>query len=154
MKKYIGFIISIVIFISCNSADESKNNTVKNDEVVISKYINEQPQIIRKYEVKDSVRTYVYEMEYYENGNLLKEGALKNNKRNGTWKSYYKDGTLWSEGEFIDGIMEGNTKSYHQNGQIRYTGSFEDGKKSGEWRFYDENGELLEIQFFQPEPIE
>jgi len=63
-------------------------------------------------------------------------------------------GTKWSEGEFINGKMEGSTTTYYSNGQIRYTGSFENGLKSGEWRFYDENGELLEIQFFQPEPIE
>ena len=58
-------------------------------------------------------------------GNLLKEGALKDNKRHGIWKSYYRDGTKWSEGEFINGKMEGSTTTYYSNGQIRYTGLFE-----------------------------
>lgn len=154
MKKYILIVSSLIIFVACGSTDDQNKNDAGKNEVVISKYINEQPQIVRKFEIKDEVRVFIYEKEFYDDGNLLKEGALKDNKRNGVWKSYYKDGTKWSEGEFIDGKMEGNTTSYHSNGQIRYTGSFEEGKKSGEWRFYDENGELLEIQFFQPEPIE
>ncbi len=154
MKKYIVFAFSLIVIISCNSSDENKKGTEGKNEDIISKYINETPQIIRRFEDRDGVKVYVYEMEYYEDGNLLKEGALKANKRNGIWKSYYRDGTLWSEGEFINGKMEGSTTTYHSNGQVRYTGSFEEGKKSGEWRFYDENGELLEIQYFQAEPIE
>jgi antitoxin component YwqK of YwqJK toxin-antitoxin module len=155
MKKYIVVVLSIMVFISCNSTDEGKNSDALGDnEVIISKYVNEQPQIIREFEEKDGLRIYVYEKEYYEDGNLLKEGALKDNKRHGIWKSYYRDGTKWSEGEFVNGKMEGSTTTYHPNGQVRYTGTFENGKKAGEWRFYDEDGELLEIQFFQPEPIE
>ena len=154
MKKYIILILAVLTIASCNLGNDGKKDQFKleNGEMIISKYINEQPQIIRKAEKTDGVEKNVYEKEYYEDGNLLKEGPLKDDKRNGMWKSYYRDGTLWSEGEFIDGMREGITRSYHPNGQVRYAGSFTDGKKSGEWRFYDENGELLEIKYFQSEP--
>ena len=155
MKKYIILILVVSTIISCNSGNDEKKDQFKleNGEIIISKYINEQPQIIRKAEKIDGVEKNIYEKEYYEDGNLLKEGPLKDDKRDGMWKSYYRDGgTLWSEGEFTDGMREGITKSYHPNGQVRYAGSFTNGKKFGEWRFYDENGELLEIKYFQSEP--
>jgi antitoxin component YwqK of YwqJK toxin-antitoxin module len=153
MKKHILFILAVLVLVSCNTSDKNKSDEDTN-EVVVSRYINEQPQIINSFEVIEGEKVIVYQREYYEDGSLLKEGAIKSNKRHGIWTSYYRDGKKWSEGEFVEGKMEGSTTSYHPNGELRYTGSFENGKKSGEWRFYDENGELLEIQYFQPEPIE
>ena len=154
MKKFWLFTLIVFVLFSCNLNEKEDHNEIGNNEEVVSRYINEQPQLVNTFEVVDSMKVIVYQREYYEDGNLLKEGAIENNKRHGIWTSYYRNGKKWSEGEFVEGKMEGNTTSYHENGQVRYTGSFEEGKKSGEWRFYDEEGELLEIQFFQPEPIE
>lgn len=155
MKKYIILAFTVLAIISCNSGNDEKKDKFKleDGEVIISKYINERPQIIRKAQEIDGVEKFIYEKEYYEDGNLLKEGPLKDDKRHGFWKSYYRDGTVWSEGEFTEGKREGIAKSYHPNSQVRYTGSFKNGRKSGEWRFYDENGELLEIKYFQAEPL-
>lgn len=153
MKNYLIFVFAAIVFVSCNSSDKNKSDEDTN-QVVVTRYINDQPQIINYFEVVEGDKVVVYQKEYYEDGNLLKEGAIKNNKRHGIWTSYYRDGKKWSEGEFVEGKMEGSTTSFHPNGGVRYTGSFENGRKSGEWRFYDEDGELQEIQYFQPEPIE
>lgn len=37
---------------------------------------------------------------YYDNGQILKKGSYKNNKKEGIWKEYYKDGKLKSSAEF------------------------------------------------------
>ena len=152
MKKYIVFVWALMVLVSCSDNNKVGNVTLEENEEAITTYINGNPQIVKGFKETDGIKTYVYQKEYYEDGNLLKEGPLKEDKRHGIWKSYHRDGSLWSEGEFVDGKMEGNTTSYHPNGQVRYNGSFKDGIKSGEWRFYDEDGELLEIKYFtQPE---
>jgi len=155
MKKYIVFVWAVLLLAACNSTPEKHKVgvlTLEDNQEVVTKYINGNPNIVRTFEEKDGARTYVYQKEYYEDGNLLKEGALKDGKRNGVWKSYYKDGKLWSEGEFVNGKMEGKTTSYHPNGQVRYSGEFKNGVKFGEWRFYDEDGKLLEIKYFAEAP--
>ena len=37
---------------------------------------------------------------YYDNGQILREGNFKKNRKDGTWKEYYKDGKLKSVTEF------------------------------------------------------
>ncbi|MCP1226068.1 toxin-antitoxin system YwqK family antitoxin [Sebaldella sp. S0638] len=37
---------------------------------------------------------------YYDNGQILREGNFKNNRKDGIWKEYYKDGKLKSVTEF------------------------------------------------------
>ncbi len=155
MKKYLVFFWTVLLLVSCNTTPDKQkvgDVTLESNEEVITKYINGNPNVVRKYEENNDVRTYVYEKEYYENGKLLKEGALKDGKRNGVWKSYYRDGKLWSEGTFVNGKMEGKTTSYHPNGQVRYSGEFKNGVKFGEWRFYDEDGKILEIKYFAEAP--
>ena len=94
------------------------------------------------------LRGSIYEKEYYEDGNPLKEGPIVNDKRDGRWKSYYRDGTLWSEGDYANGVREGLTKSYFPNGKLRYEGNFTNGVKSGQWNFYNENGTFEKMATF------
>ena len=160
MKNILILVISLFVLASCGS-DNSKDtgdNSVKqtktqkiaapDGEHVISTYTNEKPKIVRTYEVEGEKRTAVYEKEYYEDGNLLKEGGLKNGKRNGEWKSYRRDGILWSNGNYIEGIRDGITITYHPNGKIYYEGHYSKGSKSGVWKFYDRDGKMVKEENF------
>ncbi len=148
MNKVVLGLFSIAIgifFIACNG-NSSKGLEGKE---VISYYVNDQPQLERDFSMVDGKRMAVYEREYYEDGKLLKEGALgSNEKRDGLWKSYYRDGVLWSEGAYINGIREGKTATYFPNGNKYYEGQFAQAKKVGVWKFWTEDGEFeKEINF-------
>ena len=109
-------------------------------EKVEARYPNEQPQIVRKY---DKSGNCVYEMEYYDTGEVRMEGAMKNGKKQGEWKAYLRDGRPWSIGNFKDGKMDGPSTVYWENGNLRYEGNFKDGAHCGHWKWYDEQGFLL-----------
>ena len=131
MKKLFLLLILILTFASCSP---------RLTEKVEARYPNEQPQIVRKY---DKSGKCVYEMEYYETGQLRMEGPMKDGKRQGEWKAYLRDGRPWSIGGFKDGKMDGPSTVYWENGNLRYKGNFKDGVHSGHWKWYDEQGFLL-----------
>ena len=131
MKKLFLLLILILTFASCSP---------RLTEKVEARYPNEQPQIVRKY---DKSGNCVYEMEYYETGQLRMEGPMKDGKRQGEWKAYLRDGRPWSIGGFKDGKMDGPSTVYRENGNLRYKGNFKDGVHSGHWKWYDEQGFLL-----------
>jgi antitoxin component YwqK of YwqJK toxin-antitoxin module len=141
MRNFALLIISVLIFASCsNNSSDNKQKNFEGKEV-LARYTNGSAQIEREFKMIDGKRLAVYEWEYYEDGNILKEGPLsKNEKRDGIWKAYYRDGSLWSEGEYNDGIRHGNTKTYHENGKLYYDGKFNNAQKTGIWKFYDKDG--------------
>jgi len=144
------FLLIIVVFLVVTSCNDNKIKKVKlgDDEQVLEAYANGSPRIVRVVKQKDDKVKFEFEKEYYEDGNLLKEGPIVDNKRDGRWKSYYRDGTLWSEGDYAQGERHGLTKTYFPNGKLRYEGNFKMGIKSGQWNFYDENGTFLKTASF------
>jgi antitoxin component YwqK of YwqJK toxin-antitoxin module len=143
MKKIFMFLMVLFVISACDSGDgKIKKVKVQSDEMVIESFANGSPRIVRVFKEKDGKSDFEYEKEYYEDGNLLKEGAIVNSAKNGIWKSYYRDGTLWSEGSFVKGKREGVTKSYYPNGNLKYEGAFKMGEKAGKWNFYKEDGSL------------
>ena len=131
MKKLLLFITIVLAMASC---------APRLTEKVEARYPNEQPQIVRKY---DKSGNCVYEMEYYDTGEVRMEGAMKNGKKQGEWKAYLRDGRPWSIGNFKDGKMDGPSTVYWENGNLRYKGYFKDGVHCGHWKWYDEQGFLL-----------
>lgn len=146
MNKVVLISIVAIFFAAGNSCNSG--SSLEGTEV-ISSYTNGSPQMERDYKMIDGKRLAVYEREYYEDGNLLKEGALSSmEKRDGHWKSYHRDGVLWSEGDYINGIREGKTVTYFANGNKYYEGQFAKAKKVGVWKFWKEDGEFdKEIDF-------
>ncbi len=135
-----------VLFAACGNSNSGKNLEGKE---VIASYANGFPHLERDFKMVDGKRLAVYEREFYEDGNLLKEGPLSSEEqRDGNWKSYYRDGVLWSEGDFNNGVREGKTITYFANGNKYYEGQFLNGTKSGAWKFWNEKGEFVnEIHF-------
>lgn len=137
------FILMIAALATACGNSNSGNKSLEGTEI-ISSYANGFTQIERDYKLVDGKRLAVYEREYYEDGNMLKEGPLSiREKRDGLWKSYYRDGVVWSEGEYVDGIREGKTVTYFANGNKYYEGQFVRAQKSGLWKFYNEQGEFV-----------
>ncbi len=146
MKKVVLILMVAVFFAACGSGNSSKNPE-RTD--VITSYANGLPQIERDFKMIDGKRLAIYEREYYEDGNILKEGPLSvNEKRDGLWKSFYRDGVLWSEGEYQNGVREGKTVTYFANGKKYYEGQFSRAKKTGVWKFYNEQGEFVNDAIF------
>ena len=148
MKKLVLVTMIAVFFAACGGENTSKN-LERTD--IINSYTNGQAQTERDFKMIDGKRLAVYEREYYEDGNLLKEGPLSaNEKRDGLWKSYYRDGVVWSEGEYNNGIREGKTVTYFANGKKYYEGQFVRAQKSGVWKFYNEQGEFVNETIYDP----
>lgn len=81
--------------------------------------------------------------DYYDNGQLSKEGITVDGKRTGKWKSYYPNGLMWSETHFKKGLKDGPTATFFPNGMMRYTGFYYNDYRSGLWYFYDTLGAVL-----------
>ncbi len=147
MKKIVLLVIMIAFLAACNSGD-GKSVRVSSDEEVLESFANGTPRLVREYEEADGKRTHIFEKEFYEDGNLAKEGSLKDGQKDGEWKSYYRSGKLWSEGFFKDGKRNDTTVAYYENGNVKYVGIFQDGNKTGTWKLFTEEGELEKTQIY------
>jgi antitoxin component YwqK of YwqJK toxin-antitoxin module len=150
MKNIALMIIIFVVAVSCSN-DGPKEVKLEEGEKVVTSFANGTPQLVREMKEKDGKLEAVYEKEYYEDGNLLKEGAILENQRHGTWKAYYRSGKLWNVGSYDRGVRSDSIVGYYPNGNVKYRGLYTDGQKSGSWMYYDESGELAERKvFMQP----
>ena len=73
------------------------------------------------------------------------QGAMRDGKRIGIWRSFGPDEKLRSQTEYKEGKPHGPSAVFHPNGALYYTGDNHHGKPVGEWRFQDEQGTLLKI---------
>lgn len=85
---------------------------------------------------------------YFLNGQLEKEGLMKNNKNVGEWKYYFENGQLETIGSFYENIPYGQWKSFYINGNIKTIGTYRSGKQQGAWEYYDLDGNLINIIYF------
>jgi len=164
MRKILLLLTLAAFMASCGGNEKSKQvsnqkkETVKKTEKekpalklepgerVIKSYVNGQPLLVTKFEKKGDKETPVYQKEFFENGQVSKEGSMVNGKRTGAWKSYYKTGEIWSKGFYKNGLNDSTTIAYYQNGEVRYKGQFTEGMKSGTWQIFTEEGTLKEIK--------
>ena len=145
MKKIALIIMIAALFTACGSDGEKKEekSVLSDKEVVMSKFANDVAQVTWEYDDNDRKKGPIYQREYNEDGTLFKEGAMKNQRREGDWKSYYRDGTLWSENFYKNGLVDGKTITYFPNGKKRYEGYFKNASKTGIWKFWNEEGEFV-----------
>ena len=110
---------------------------------------------------------------YYANGNLKREGAVKNGKLDGKWKNYHEDGFLVSqenylseknegvfyyyypggkvesEEEYANDSRNGHYKHFYKNGKLQREGFYLDGQMEGVWKSYYVDGTLESINFYK-----
>ena len=94
---------------------------------------------------------------YYENGNLITEANLINEKMGeltktypeGIVKDYYPNGALKSKIEFKKGLGNGIYETYYENGNIFEKTIMKDGKPDGKYEVYGSDGKLEESVFYK-----
>lgn len=147
MNKIIVFVLGMVFLASCDGVGPNKVSVSSNEEVIVS-FADGSPQVVRTFEVVGEEKVPVYEKEYYEDGNILKEGAISENKRNGEWKAYYRNGQLWNTGTYVLGVRNDSIIGYYTDGTLKYKGVFDMGEKTGTWLEYNEQGELTDNKVY------
>lgn len=164
MKKFLLMLTVAVLLASCgnsnkntgaekqgvkvvpDSAVNQPGNSKVSGEKIIERYATGKPRVVVTIEKQGDKEVTVYKKEYFENGQISKEGPILNKKRNGEWKNYYKTGELWNIVFFNNGLADSTTVAYYKDGKIRYQGQYVKGQKSGTWKLFTEKGELKEIK--------
>jgi antitoxin component YwqK of YwqJK toxin-antitoxin module len=144
MKQFIVFILSVFVLVGCET--EIK-------EEIVELHSNGQVKKIQHYQMKRKTKTVIKEMEYYATGELMMEGPILKDQRNGTWKSFHANGNLWSIGLYKKGKRTGQSEVYYENGVKRIEGMYEDGNRIGLWKFYDEKGQKIKEVTFAADSV-
>lgn len=84
---------------------------------------------------------------YYDNGNLLYEGSLKNDKFDGRGKYFYKNGNIMYDGNFREDTYFGKGKYFSQNGKLLYDGYFKDNEIKRGKKFYPDGTVMYDGNF-------
>ena len=80
----------------------------------------------------------------YTNGKTKIQGAYRNGKESGSWKSYSEDATILLEGQFGQGsgMKQGQWTHFYENGNVRATISYENDLLEGSSEWFYPNGQL------------
>lgn len=78
---------------------------------------------------------------YYKNGDIEKEGNIKNGHIEETWKIYCNN-IVQTEIDFVHGVANGAKKLYYHSGKVRSVMHVEDNMLNGKFERYYENGNL------------
>jgi antitoxin component YwqK of YwqJK toxin-antitoxin module len=110
---------------------------------IVENYKDGGVAVIEEIEISEGDTSVIFIRKFHKNGELYMEGPLKDNAREGTWKTYYENGKPWSITNFQNDQPHGSTKTWYPNGQVRFTGQYSHGEKTGIWFWYDEKGDLI-----------
>jgi len=80
---------------------------------------------------------------WYENGQLKREGNLKDREPDGLWRSWNETGQLVEEGNFKDGEYDGLWRHWYENGQFLKEVNYKDGKRNGLVKRWYEDGRIM-----------
>jgi antitoxin component YwqK of YwqJK toxin-antitoxin module len=139
MRIQLFLVIVVISCLSCNSGSVEKKQPVEQK----AKEIQTDFTFEHK---KDSVVINGEQIRYHKNGVIEMRGLMKDNKRDGLWKSWYENGLPWSETTFKAGKKYGKTTTWYDNGNKRYEGFFTNDKESGRWTFWKEDGSILDYK--------
>ncbi|MBT29266.1 MAG: hypothetical protein CMO01_06355 [Thalassobius sp.] len=67
--------------------------------------------------------------EYFDNGNLKVEVALKNGLKNGTYREYFEKGSIKIKGKYKNDVMDGIWKIYDEKGNVMERKRYRNGKE-------------------------
>jgi len=112
LKKYIfriSFIWTIISILSCN----------KTKTVILSKYINGNPQEIIEIKLPITKDSIGLRKVFFENGKLQAFGQSKNGKRQGEWVCFYQNGKTEWKTTYKDDIENGEVLCYDTSGYWR-----------------------------------
>jgi hypothetical protein len=111
---------------------------------VAEKWENGKDKIVLRIDKGTQEKPEVFYMKaYYPNGNLFKEGLIKDSLEDGLWKSYYASGELKSKGYYNLGKKMGEYSIYYRNGKVEQNGSYESDSIVKAF-LYDNYGKMME----------
>ena len=149
IKKYFLLILSLIFinFLNLNAATTKGNIRKLSSQKAIAE-IN----LTYKY-VENGEYTEIYD----ENGNLITEANLINEKMGeltktypeGIVKNYYPNGILKSKIEFKKGLGNGIYETYYENGKLFEKTTMKNGKPDGKYEVYGPDGKLEESVFYK-----
>ncbi len=142
---FIGGVLAALC--GCGSpASSDSHETAQRQEYVKERHENGRKKTVHLHAHGDSLNR--IERQFHDNGALLSEGEVVNNKRQGEWRSYHPDGQLWSMHFYDEGRQEGLYRVYYSNGVPRIHGQYREGKEVGEWLFFTETGDTARVKQF------
>lgn len=139
MKKLLIFFVAIMVLFttSCKKTKEVRN---------------EKGELVERYQyTEDNNGSFIKNGKYqswYSNGIIEKNGAYKNNKKQGLWKHYDKKGNIKDEIVYDGGLKHGKALSYHENGVISNSRWFSRDTLHGEFKtFYSNSAEEVSSNY-------
>jgi antitoxin component YwqK of YwqJK toxin-antitoxin module len=78
----------------------------------------------------------------FENGKTMAEGSFTKGKRNGDWKWYSRYGNLLTKGTYKYGVYHGVFINYYESGGVQDSGEYVKSRLQGYWIGRYENGQL------------
>ena len=100
--------LALLLLLSCSSTEE----------IVATKHINGNPEVVVYMQGKGQDAEKVMEKVYYENGQLEYVGRYQNGLEHGEWIYYYQDGTLKFKEQWKNGLEDGIHYDYAPDGQV------------------------------------
>ena len=87
--------------------------------------------------------------EWYENGQVWKQGMYADGKRNGPWKYWSPKGIIVKSGSYQNGYPDGEWTFFRQDGTRQRVESYAVGKKDGTWIENDASGRvpIMKVSF-------
>lgn len=143
-KQWMFFLSFIAwVFIAPSCGQQKNKVLLPEDSEIREIWDNGVPRTVWVFATVDGAKSAIKEIQYHANGTKSMEGPLKNNLRDGSWKSWYPDGKLWSTGSFKDGLRHGRGIVYHPNGNTFIEGTYMMGQRVGKWAWFDESGNSI-----------
>jgi hypothetical protein len=133
MRKIIFYLTLTLLISACG-----------NKSFVAEKWENGKDKIVLRIDKGTKEKPEVFYMKaYYPNGNLFKEGLIKDSLEDGVWKSYYASGELKSKGSYSLGKKVGEYNIYYRDGKVEQNGTYEADSIVTAF-LYDHYGKMME----------
>ena len=132
MVRHMKILLTIVCLVLVSSYSYSEE--VSEDQLVVREGV-----YYKNFSTTPFTGTYV---EFYENGQLLWMGNLKDGKQDGLWKGYNEKGQLVNRGNWRNGKQHGLYETFYENGQLWTRSNYKDGELHGLSEQFYENGQL------------
>ena len=125
----------------------SKSVAISQDEFSYSGRLNTRRKLMGDNEVEET--------SYFQNGTVqMTISTIKNEVKEGTYKTYYDNGKLNKVTSFKFGKLQGEYRKYYPNGQVSEAGNYEAGKLEGPYTEYYESGAVSKKYAFSGGKLE
>ena len=118
MKKGFFLILGLLLIFSCKEEIKSR---------VTQAYTSGEKK--REVEYGKDGKTVVSQTVYQEDGKVLMQGPMKEDKRDGEWRFYDYEGTLKSVRQYKIGVYDGKYIEYYKSGGISIDGMYANGDR-------------------------